>query len=90
MKSVFGNMFGNSISIDLKIEGFDPQNPGFGPFRTPSDIPILPPKTAARRYSKIVSLPQVRSLKEIGLFGNVRDQKVLDNSVKGPCLRSPL
>ena len=57
----FLGLFQKSVHIDLKIEGFDPQNPGFGPFWAVSERPLLPPKTDLERPSEMCIVPKCGS-----------------------------
>ena len=71
----FSGLFAESVPIELKIEGFDPQNPGFGPSAARLELPLLPPETAVRRSSEIFDAPKCGLWREVGPFGTFEDHK---------------
>ena len=64
---MFLGLFDQLARIDLKIQGFDPQNPGFSPSRAAFEFPLLPPKTALERSPEISIVPKYGLWWEMGL-----------------------
>ena len=72
--------------MGIEIEGFEPQNPDFGPFWAGSELSDLPPKTSHSRSPEICIVPKCGFWREMGLFGMFMDHKVLETTVKESCL----